>query len=128
MVPDEPLPLQRLLEIRGFLMYVVRTYAWMNPYIKGLHLTIHSWRLGRADDGFRWSAKERQAHLELPCWRANEGWEEQLGVTEEEAPKTVLPVDRYLRDLACLQNLTAQPEPPKQLYRASRQVAFLCGG
>ena len=34
------LPLQRLLEIRGFLIYVVRTYPWMSPYLKGLHNTI----------------------------------------------------------------------------------------
>ena len=27
------LPLQRLLVIRGFLIYVVRTYPWLNPYI-----------------------------------------------------------------------------------------------
>ena len=25
------LPLQRLLEIRGFLIYVVRTYPWLTP-------------------------------------------------------------------------------------------------
>jgi hypothetical protein len=25
-------------------MYVVRTYTWINPYMKGLHLTINSWR------------------------------------------------------------------------------------
>ena len=31
MIPKGPLPLQRMLEIRGFLMYVVWTYTWMNP-------------------------------------------------------------------------------------------------
>jgi hypothetical protein len=60
MVPKGPLPLKRMLEIRGFLvMYVVRTYTWMNPYIKGMHLTINSWRQGRGDNGFKWMAKER---------------------------------------------------------------------
>ena len=43
MIPKGPLPLQRLLEIRGFLLYVVRTYTWLNPYMKGLHLTVDSW-------------------------------------------------------------------------------------
>jgi hypothetical protein len=43
MIPAGPLPLQCLLEIRGFLMYVVRTYAWMSPYIKGMHFTIDRW-------------------------------------------------------------------------------------
>ncbi len=37
---ESPLPLQWLLEIQGFLMYVVRTYPWLNPYMKGMHLTI----------------------------------------------------------------------------------------
>jgi hypothetical protein len=40
---ERGLPRQRLLEIRGFLNYVVRTYPWMNPYLKGLHLTIDGW-------------------------------------------------------------------------------------
>ena len=43
MVERDCLPLARLLQIRSFLMYVVRTYPWMNPYMKGLHLTIDSW-------------------------------------------------------------------------------------
>ena len=44
---------KRLLEIRGFLNYVVRTYPWMNPYLKGLHLTIDGWRRGRNSGGWR---------------------------------------------------------------------------
>ena len=53
-----PMPLQRLLEIRGFLIYVVRTYTWLNPpYMKGIHLTIDSWCTGRAEDGFKLTPK-----------------------------------------------------------------------
>jgi len=48
MLTNGPLPLQRMLEIRGFLMYVVQTYPWLNPYMKGMHLTIDSWQAGRA--------------------------------------------------------------------------------
>jgi hypothetical protein len=118
MIPKGPLPLQRLLEIRGFLMYVVRTYTWLNPYIKGLHLTVDSWRPGRAEDGFKWTAKERRrmqfhgmAEGGLPCRREFEG-EEGLGTmdhagADEEAPETVTPVERYVRDLVCLQELTS---------------------
>ena len=35
---------QRLLEIQGFLKYVVWTYAWLIPYMKGLHSTVDVWR------------------------------------------------------------------------------------
>ena len=31
------LPRQRLLEIQGVLNCVVRTYAWLSPFMKGMH-------------------------------------------------------------------------------------------
>ncbi len=141
MIPKGPLPLQRLLETRGFLMYVVRTYTWLNPYIKGLHLMVDSWRPGRAEaeDGFKWTAKERrwmQFHGTeeggLPCRREFEG-EEVLGTMDhvgmdEGAPEMVTPVERYVWDLGCLRELTVSAKPPKQLYRAERQAAFFVIG
>ncbi|KAL7527172.1 hypothetical protein ACHAXR_001837 [Thalassiosira sp. AJA248-18] len=45
------LPRQRLLEIRGFLIYVARTYRWLNPYLKGLHNTIDGWRPDQNEGG-----------------------------------------------------------------------------
>ncbi len=61
-------------------MYVVWTYTWMNPYIKGMHNRIDSWQEGRAEDGFKLTAKEkwrRQSLLleasGLLCRRAEEG-------------------------------------------------------
>jgi hypothetical protein len=39
---DGKLPLKRLEQIRGFMIYVSLTYDWMPPYLKGLHLTIDS--------------------------------------------------------------------------------------
>lgn len=49
---------KRLEQIRGFLIYVSRTYPWMPPYLKGLHLTIDSWRPGRDKQGFKLKAAE----------------------------------------------------------------------
>jgi hypothetical protein len=127
MLTNGPLPLQRMLEIRGFLMYVVRTYPWLNPYMKGMHLTIDSWQAGWAEDGFKMTAKELQAfesikwaNVGLPCRRADE--EEDGGTPtpqapeEECAPVKVEPVPqyRYLRDLECLVKLTDTSEPPHQ--------------
>jgi hypothetical protein len=42
-----------LERIRGFLVYVTRTYKALMPYLKGLHLTLDSWRENRNDDGWR---------------------------------------------------------------------------
>ena len=38
--------------IRGFLVYMARTYRDMNPYLKGLHLTLYSWRPSRDKDAW----------------------------------------------------------------------------
>ena len=50
------------------------------------------------------------------------------GGMDDGAPETVNPVERYVRDLGCLQELTSSAEPPKQLYRANRQAAFFVIG
>ena len=35
---------ERLESRRGFLVYVKRTYQYINPYLNGIYLTLHSWR------------------------------------------------------------------------------------
>ena len=45
---DKPkLPHKQLEQIRGFLVYVARTFPWMTPYLKGLHGTLDGWQPGR---------------------------------------------------------------------------------
>ena len=48
--------------IRGFLVYMARTYQDMNPYLKGLHLTLDSWRQFRENGG--WIIHRDQLKLE----------------------------------------------------------------
>jgi hypothetical protein len=38
-----------LERIRGFLVYVARTYKPLTPFLMGLHMTIDGWRPGRDD-------------------------------------------------------------------------------
>jgi hypothetical protein len=83
MLEQDFFPLQRLLGIRGFLIYVVCTYTWLNPYIKGLHLTIDSWRPGREESGFKMRGKELERALAawaegrgLPCRREDDDTDE----------------------------------------------------
>ncbi len=85
-----PMPLQRLLEIRGFLMYVVCTYTWLNPYMKGLHLTIVSRRAGRVEDGFKLTPRERyalQCDLDMVCRREEEDAAELEGMAAAQRKK-----------------------------------------
>jgi hypothetical protein len=135
LVSKGSMPLQRLLESRGFLMYVVRTFTWLNPDMKGLHLTIDGWRAGRAADGFKLTPRERyglQCDLDMVCRREEEDTTEleevATAVEEEVAPTNVHAVDRLRRDVECLQDLTAMREPPKQLYRARHHSAFFVIG
>jgi hypothetical protein len=105
--------------------------------MKGLHLTIDSWRAGRAEDGFKLTLKERhalQGNLDMACRREldNDAELEDSGtagaVEEEEAPTCVHAVDRFQRDVDCLHHLTSMVEPPKQLYRAKHHSAFFVIG
>ena len=144
MLIDDFLPLQRLLVIRGFLIYVVRTYPWLNPYIKGLHLTIDSWRPGREKSGYKMKGKELERALAawaesraLPCRRGADEEEEtgptgrlpgHQGLDVEEAPGNVAPAPRFRKDVDFLLELTEPLEPPKQLYRAKHALAFFVIG
>ncbi len=107
-----------------FLIYVDRTYPWLSPYIKGLHLTIDSWRPGREELGFKMRGKELVRALAawakgrgLPCRQEDDDTDgvapppprearESQGRPEDEAPGDVRPVPRFRRDVACLLELT----------------------
>jgi hypothetical protein len=123
MLDHKFLPLHRLLVIRGFLNYVVRMYTWLNPYIKGLHLTIDSWRPGRETSGFKLKGKDLERAMAAwaesrgtPCRRTDNSLEEDLPPRAEEAPVEVRAVPRLRRDIACLLELTGTRHPPRQLY------------
>ena len=138
MMECKHLPLGRLLQIRGFMMYVVRTYPWINPYMKGLHLTIDSWRPFRGADGFKLRGKELENALAcgvddgLPCRRNddddNEPPRDTVAGEGGEPPMEVKPVPRFLDDLVYLQDLVKPETPPRQLYCAKHPSALFVIG
>jgi hypothetical protein len=58
MVHSEAINYKQLESYRGFLVYLVRTYPVMNPYLKGIPLTIDSWRPYRLKDGWKMTLSE----------------------------------------------------------------------
>ena len=132
--------------IRGFLIDAVHTYPWLNPYIKGLHLMIDSWRPRKKESGFKMRGKELEQAL--ATWVEGRGlscqWEdgapdetrplpplevrESQARTGDKAPGDVRPVSRFWRDMVCLLELTESCEPPRQLYRAKHVVTFFVIG
>ena len=82
---DTPLNFKELERMRGFLIYVSRTYTAMTPYLKGLHQTIDSWRPFTREDGWRMSRRE------IDLFR-KEGNGLPVEYEGTEAPATVSPV------------------------------------
>jgi hypothetical protein len=111
------LPLKRLMQVRGFLLYVTRTYRYLTPYLKGLHLTIDGWRKGRDVEGWK-----------DPTWEPEE--DELLGGgtwTSEGAPRVVMGVPRLKEDIAALACLTSKSNPPRLAVRCRRLAAVYYG-
>jgi hypothetical protein len=115
--PDK-LPLKRLLEMRGFLLYVSRTYRYMTPHLKGLHLTIDAWRGGRDIDG--WKVHHGECDPHDPLYRGT--WAAEGGM-----PKYVKCVPRLREDVEALRVLTLAAEPPKLSVRCQKLAAVYYG-
>ena len=126
------LPRKALEQARGFLIYVGRTYRWLNPYLKGLHLTIDGWRPNRDSDGYK-KKREKRMQANVLHWKeAEEAFER--GETEDlsgfedaeealEAPTTVKAATRFQEDINALLELTAGPEPAMQKCRVEGSLS-----
>jgi hypothetical protein len=138
LLSSEGMPLRRLLSVRGFLNYVVRTYPWLNPYLKGLHLTIDGWREGKDADGYGLSGKalrefkaaqvvERQ--LESMAGRREHQAEVELGAnTQGQGPDPlafVKPNARLAYDIKAMKDLTEGDVPARHRYRATDKIHVL---
>jgi hypothetical protein len=109
MLDEDPqsMPRHWLEQIRGFLIYVIRTYPCMVPYLIGLHMTIDSWRPNRREDGWRYSGSE----LKLRA-RAMEDDEGAMDIKDyPEAPVRVKAAPRLEWDIDALRSLMSASEP-----------------
>jgi hypothetical protein len=112
------IPHKELEKVRGFLVYVSLTYTGMVPYLKGIHLTLDSWRNNRDDDGWKLTSS------------SDEYVESKFMVFEEEIPPpTVQPMPRLAQDVEALEELTRSIEPPRVRVRPDSGclAAFLYG-
>jgi len=103
---------------RGFLIYLVRTYPAINPYLKGIHLTLDSWRPWRKDDGWRMTLAEIHTALQDDPDFASMG-------TGEKAPNVVIGVSRLHDDLQALLALFSPTTPPRRPMRLSTSAVAL---
>jgi hypothetical protein len=113
------LALAPLESARGFLVHMQQVYPSINPYLKGLHLTIDSWRDNRDSEG--WKAKPAQEYWE----DQPHDWEHPQPIHDR--PAYVQPVPRYAADLEALRCLVAPEEPPLRYVQQNKLVTAIYG-
>jgi len=98
---------------QGFLIHVLRTYTSMVPFLKGLHLTLESWRPDWDKDG----------------WRVSNTLDPRLEyATKRKAPQFVKVVPHFKGDMETLVKLTCHRVPPFiKAWPTSHAAAFLVG-
>jgi hypothetical protein len=123
------MPRKRLEQIRGFLMYVTRTYLGLTPYMIGFHLTFNSWRAHRDGEGWKVTGRARRVGEELANLEGHvnaedgdEGLTPNLGAGAG-APLTVTAVPRLFTDVEALLQLTNSLAPPLRKVRASKTAS-----
>jgi len=109
---------------RGFLVYLSRTYTSIVPYLKGVHLTLDSWRSGRDHDGWKMRANARRASADdvfhdedMGNCSQNHIAMKQNQVDVAKAPKFVKGVPRLYNDLQALSSFFEEDIPPHRFVR-----------
>lgn len=104
---------------RGFLVYFSRTYPSLVPYLKGIHLTLDSWRLGRTADG--WKCKNQlQLDLENLSEEALDDLKWTPQGSRENIPSEVSPVPRLKNDVLALKSFLKSETPPWRFVRGGK--------
>ena len=116
---ESPIDHKKLESSRGFLVYVSNTYRAMVPYLKGIHLTVDSWRTDRDDDGWRLPYKLRHVGSTVKGVK---------GGVEVKVPKEVVAASRLKDDLEVLMKFTENDVPPQVPVRSTRSVSVYMVG
>ena len=117
----------------GFLVHLSRTYPAIFPYLKGIYLTMESWRIGRDAEGWKFSRKawwNLMAGALEDDEEVDEKNEDGLSFEEKrrnflyknegKTPKLVKISTRLSRDLTALVRLFDHEKPPKRLVRGNK--------
>jgi hypothetical protein len=123
---DGPIPdldHKELERQRGFLVHLTMTFTSLVPFLKGIHLTLDSWRKGRKEDGWKMTPKEWRLWTQHQADGDEDQEELAYLMAHEGAPETVRPVPRLPDDVRALSVLLSQPTPPSVTLRS--KVIFL---
>jgi len=118
---------------RGFLVYLSRTYPATTPFLKGIHLTLDSWRDGRDAEGWKISnlaamrIHEQEDFDDSYFGKGEDDGSYIMSTSPKKPPKLVTPVPRLLSDLEVLNEFFSTPEPPYRFVRGNKMTLVKYG-
>ena len=102
---------------RGFLVHMASTFKAINPYLKGVHLTLDSWRANRDDEGWKMKSKAWSTYLE--GIEDDDLREEVAALGSAGHPEKVNAVPRLQGDLKVLESFFSSDKPTRVCVRPS---------
>ncbi len=99
------------------MIYIIRTYPAFTPYLKGIHLTLDSWRSGRGEDGWK--------HHDVA--ELADGVDDVVHGSDASPPTHVTGVPRLQQDLQALATLFEPVNPPRRVVRSQNVLVVLYG-
>ena len=106
---------------RGFFIHLAITFGSIVPFLKGIHLTLDSWRPGRGSDGWKMRDKEWRVYM-ASISKEGEIPEVVLNSWSKGAPKRVKAAARLEEDLKAISSKGGSHETQMWLM-----VRTLCG-
>ena len=124
---------------RGFLIHISRTFPMMVPYLRRIHHTLENWRIGRDDEGWKYTSNEWMQYLdgleddfEVSNKEDRKLWKDWKAKAVEEhqdssAPATVDAVLGLKQDVGALAALFESEEPQHRLVRGTALMRAIYG-
>jgi hypothetical protein len=101
---------------RGFLVYISRTYPAITPYLKGIHLTLDSWRPWRSEDSWKMTMSEIRTALK------ERDIDDPALITGGKPPSKVKISPRLFNDVEALHKLFLPDLPPQRPIRPDKHT------
>jgi hypothetical protein len=100
---------------RGSLIYISRTYPSITPYLKGIHLTLDSWRPWRDKEAWKLPLSEIKAVLDERSISTSLGLDASV---HGKRPTKVKAAPRLHEDVEALTLLFSAEKPPRRTIRS----------
>ena len=120
------LDLKDLERKTGFLVHLAMAYPAIMPFLRGLYLTMNSWRSMRDGQGWKLSRRAYDVYMSQ-ARRSGESLDPGISIADEEegAPPKVKAVPRLYGQLLALQLIFAGEEPGLRLIRGASVLELL---